>query len=121
MVDVTSRDAVPIKFGVQGDWNTVFHILWYLVDQRGILARGSWLERATMIVVVINTISMAMEHTRYSTIGLMWGAVCDPIKTPWKDCEEYGGDGRYLFFTMCIQVKEILELNCGLRLTFDYV
>ena len=121
--DVTVHKHMPVTLVIEliKSIRMTADMFWYLVDQWGILARGSWLERATMIVVVINTISMAMEHTRDSTIGLMWGAVCDPIKTPWKDCEEYGGDGRYLFFTMCIQVKEILVLNCGLRLTFDYV
>ena len=73
---------------------------WYLSDLWVQLAEGNQLERFTMGVVVINTLTMAMDHTRDSTVGLMWGDPCE-------DDTVCPGDRRYLNFICGLQWANI--------------
>ena len=51
----------------------VADLFWYLADKWGELARSAKLENVILLFVVINALTMAMEHTRDSTVGLLWG------------------------------------------------
>ena len=76
-------------------------LFWYLADKRGALARRAKLENVILLFVVINALTMAMEHTRDSTVGLLWGEHC---VTTVSSCP---GDKRHIFYTMCLQTVNI--------------
>eukprot|EP00960_Hanusia_phi_P039426 753884-Hanusia_phi.AAC.3 len=67
---------------------------WLCVDLWAAFARSQALELMVTVVVSLNTISMAMEHSRQSVVGQLWGAG-----------EE--GDRRHLAFHLYIQYLNI--------------
>jgi hypothetical protein len=80
----------------------VVDVFWYLADRWGQLARGQMLENFTLCVVVLNTITMALDHTRDSDVGRMWG-VC-ALEENTHTC---AGNGRFLTFTMGLQATNL--------------
>jgi hypothetical protein len=80
----------------------VVDVFWYLADRWGELARGQMLENFTLSFVVLNTITMALDHTRDSDVGRMWG-VCAPEDNT-LTC---AGNRRFLTFTMGLQATNL--------------
>ena len=92
--DLTVHKYVPIALviGMIKAVRRSADLWWFLADQWVLLAKSTAFEKVVMVVVVVNTVTMSMEHTRDSTVGLFWGDICDPSRRPWQDCSELGGN-----------------------------